>query len=119
MQAVNILVVDDNLTIAELLAEVIADLGHTVCAIEVTELGAVTAAAQHRPDLMIVDVRLGHGSGVVAVDTIIRSRPVPHIFVSGDIAQVLALRPNAVTLQKPYSEAALITAMERALATAD
>jgi len=116
MQTVNILLVEDDPVMAELLAEVIVDLGHVVCGIEATECGAVAAAARYKPDLMIVDAQLGHGSGVAAVETITQSGPVPHIFVSGNVAKVLALRPSAVALQKPYSEAALVRAMERALA---
>lgn len=46
------------------------------CAIGATETGAVTAAARHKPDLMSVDAHLGHGSGLAAVDTIIREDPV-------------------------------------------
>jgi len=34
-------------------------MGHDVCALEITEAGAVAAAAQYRPNLMIVDARLG------------------------------------------------------------
>ena len=101
MNALNVLVAEDDAVIAELLADVIAELGHKVCAIESTEAGAVSAAARHRPDLMIVDAQLGRGSGIAAVEAILRSGPVPHIFVSGNIAKVLALRPGAVALQKP------------------
>ena len=116
MDALNVLLVEDDAIVAELLAEVIAELGHVVCAIETTEDGAVSAAARHKPDLMIVDAQLGHGSGVAAIESIIRAGPVPHLFVSGNIAKVLALRPGDVALQKPYTEAALVLAMERALA---
>jgi len=116
MEALSVLVVEDDAIIAELLADVIAELGHVVCAIEATENGAVAAAVRHKPDLMIVDAQLGYGSGVAAVETIIQAGPVPHLFVSGNIAKILALKPNAVALQKPYTEAALVSAMRRALA---
>ena len=115
VQSVNVLVVEDDAMIAELLAEVVVELGHVVCAIEATEAGAVAAAARYKPDLMIVDVHLGRGSGLAAMETISRTGPVAHLFVSGNIAKVLAVRPSAVVLQKPYAEAALVNAMERAL----
>ena len=111
----NVLVVEDDAILAELLAELLGELGHCVCAIEATEDGAVAAAARHRPDLMIVDAQLRHGGGLAAVEAILRDGPVAHVFVSGDIAKVLALRPNAVALQKPYTEAALLAAMARAI----
>jgi len=116
MDPLNVLLVEDDALIAELLAEVIADLGHVVCGIEATEEGAVAAAARCKPDLMIVDAQLGLGSGVDAVETITRGGPVPHFFVSGNVSKVLALRPHAVVLQKPYAEAALVRAMQSALA---
>ncbi len=41
---------------------------------------AVSAAARFTPDLMIVEERLDDGSGIVAVDEIIRQQPIPHLF---------------------------------------
>ena len=38
--------------------EILAEMGHGVCAIVATEAEAITAALQHRPDLIIADVRL-------------------------------------------------------------
>ena len=51
--------VEDDLMIGMLLAEMLEAMGHDVCAIEATEADAVTAVAQYRPDLMIVDAWLG------------------------------------------------------------
>lgn len=115
MKALKILVVEDNALVAELLAELLVELGHEVCAVETTEDGAVASAARHKPDLMIIDVRLGLGSGIGAMDTITRTDPMPHVFVSGDITKIRQLHPNAVALQKPYAEATLVAAMERAM----
>ena len=70
--------------IAMMLAEVLRELGHEVCATEATEAGAVAAAARHKPDLMIVDDQLRRGSGISAVEQITRSGFIPHVFVSGE-----------------------------------
>jgi DNA-binding NtrC family response regulator len=115
LSALRVLVVEDDAMIGMLLAEMLAGMGHKVCAIEATEADAVTAAARCRPDLMIVDVRLGDGSGIDAVTEIHRTGPVPHVFVSGDITAVKALRPNAVIIQKPYRESDLARVIRRAL----
>src|SRR6185312_15079620 len=104
MKALRVLVVEDDAVIGMLLSETLAAMGHDVCAIVTTEAEAVTAAAQHKPDLMIVDERLGDGSGISAVEEILRSRFVPHVFASGDILRVQALRPGAVLIQKPFNE---------------
>ena len=114
MNAIRVLVVEDDALIGMLLAEMLAWMGHDVCAIEATEADAVTAAVRCRPDLMIVDVRLGDGSGVRAVEEILRTRSVPHLFVSGEISRVKALRPGSVVLQKPFHETDLARAIQRA-----
>ena len=115
MTVLRVLVVEDDALIGELLAEMLIGMGHDVCAIELTEAGAVAAAARHRPDLMIVDVQLGDGNGVDAVTAIHRHGPVPHIFVSGDISCVKLPWPDSVIIQKPYREADLARVIQRAL----
>ena len=115
MAALRILLVEDEAIIAVLLAEVLEGMGYEVCAIEATEEDAVAAALRCRPDLMIVDVRLGDGSGVAAVERILRAGPVPHVFVSGDPSKLQVLRPDAVVMQKPFREADLAVAIQRAL----
>lgn len=101
--------------IGMLLADVLAEMGHDVCAIEATEADAVAAAVRCKPDLMIVDARLGDGSGVSAVEEILRAGFVPHVFVSGETSSVQALRPDAVVIQKPFREPDLARAIQRAL----
>lgn len=114
-KAPRVLVVEDDAVIGVLLGEMLEGMGYDVCGIEATEADAVTAAARYRPDLMIVDVKLGDGSGVSAIDTIHRAGPVPHVFVSGDIARLRALKPGSITIQKPYREAELALIIQRAL----
>jgi DNA-binding NtrC family response regulator len=118
MKALRVLLVEDEANIASLFAEVLASLGHDVCSIEATEAAAITAAARCRPDLMIVDVRLGVGSGVTAVAEILLTGYIPHVFVSGDTAIVHALRPGAIALQKPFFASDLVRAIRRALSAA-
>jgi CheY-like chemotaxis protein len=115
MPALRVLVVEDNAMIGMLLAEMLKQMGHGVCAIEATETDAVTSAVRYGPDLVIVDERLRAGSGVSAVDEMLRTRPVPHVFITGDISKVRALRPDAVVMQKPFREAELARAIQRAL----
>ena len=118
MKAARVLVMEDDRMIGTLLGEMLAGMGHAVCATETTEAGAVTAAVRCRPDLMIVDVRLGSGSGVRATDEIQRGGSVPHVFVSGDISAVTAHRPGAVAIQKPFHAAELARAIQRVLSAA-
>ena len=118
MTATRVLVVEDDAVIGMLLAEMLAGMGYEVCAIEGTEADAVSAAARCRPDVMIVDVWLGEGSGLAAVEEINRSGPVPHVFVSGDISGIRALRLDSIAIQKPYRESDLARVIQQALAGA-
>lgn len=117
MTPLQILLVEDDAMIGSFLAEVLAGMGHA-CSVATTEADAVMAASRDQPDLMIVDLRLGDGSGIAAVEKILVVRPIPHVFVSGDPAQVSKLRSTAVVLQKPFREADLTRAIHQALAKA-
>ena len=119
MKALQILVVEDDSLIAMLLVETLAEMGHRVCGVEATERGAVMAALRCRPDLIIVDVQLREGNGVSAVDEILSTGFVPHLFVSGDIKEVLVRRPGAVAIGKPFRESELDRAIQRALDAAE
>jgi len=111
-RALTLLVVEDDALIGRLLVDVLANLGH-VAMIVTTEDAAVAAAARYRPDLMIVDVTLGDGNGIAAVDQILSKGPMPHIFVSGDPSKVWAARPDAIVLQKPFRQQDLARAIQR------
>ncbi|PKU23005.1 response regulator [Telmatospirillum siberiense] len=115
MKALRVLVIEDDAVIGLLLGEMLVEMGHDMCAIAATETAAVIAAGRYDPDLMIVDARLGEGSGLSAVEEIRRTGPIPHLFVSGDASRVRALRPKAVVLQKPFREAELVRAIQRVL----
>ena len=67
MRQLSILVVEDEPLIAMLLCDILVEMGHSVCALESTEKGAVAAALQHRPEMMIVDDGLLQGSGISAI----------------------------------------------------
>jgi len=51
------------------------------------------------------------------VAKILRAGPMPHFFVSGDIARVRALKPDAVVMQKPFRELDLARAIDRVFDT--
>ena len=115
MKALRVLVVEDDVLIGMLFADALAAMGYDVCAVEATEAGAVAAAARCNPDLMIVDARLRNGSGIAAVQEIVRNGWIPHVFVSGDTSSVQTLRPDAIVIQKPFRDMDLSRAIQRAL----
>jgi CheY-like chemotaxis protein len=112
MIRLRILLIEDDAVISGMLAELLAVLGHEVCGTAETELGAVAAAARHAPDLMIVDANLRAGSGISAMDAILRLTPMPHIFMTG--GSQLAIPANATLLRKPFGLAGLKVALDGA-----
>ena len=118
MNALRTLVVEDDAIIGGLLAETLEGLGHAVCAVESNVANAAAAASHWRPDLMIVDVGLAEATGIAAVKEILRSRFVPHVFVTGETARGMRLGPDTVFIQKPFRVSDLEQAIQRALATA-
>jgi DNA-binding response OmpR family regulator len=115
MKACRILIMEDDPLIGMLIAELLEAKGYDLCAIAATAADGVTAAAQYRPDLVIADVRLGDGSGISAIEEILRTGFVPHLFMTGNVSRVKALRPDAVVLAKPFHIAELMLAIQRAL----
>ena len=117
MKALRILLVEDEAIIAMLFADVLDGLGHDVCAIEATEDDAVAAAARCVPDLIIVDVNLGAGSGVSVVSKILETRYVPHVFITGDTSAALtveAYETGSELIHKPVRVSDLARAIRRA-----
>jgi CheY-like chemotaxis protein len=115
MQSLRVLVIEDDALISMLLAEVLSGLGHTVCATATTPAEAIAAARREGPDLVLSDVKLRNGSGIDAIEEILRSRPVPHMFMTGDLVGLHLHLPDAVAVRKPFSSATLVKAIAKAL----
>ncbi len=106
---------EDDPIIGVLLGDVLVGLGHEVCAIVDTEAETIESALTLKPDLMIVDARLGAGSGPEAVARILDHVYIPHIFISGDVTTLRRLGLHAVVLEKPFNEADLHGAISLAI----
>jgi DNA-binding response OmpR family regulator len=117
MTALSVLVVEDDAMIGLLLAEMLGEMGYDVCAIAATEEDAVTQALRYKPGLMIVDEQLLEGTGLSAVNRILRVRSTPCVFISG--APLRHKRPGATMLQKPFLEEDLVRAIQYVVGSAD
>ncbi|MDE2516699.1 MAG: response regulator [Rhodospirillales bacterium] len=115
MIAARVLVVEDSVLNAGLLGDMLMAMGHAVCATEASEAGAIAAAARCRPDLVIVDIQLGRGSGIRAIAEIMRNGFVPHVFVSGDLSELSGPRAGVAMLRKPFRMAQLDQAIQHVL----
>ena len=115
MTKLRVLIIEDEPIIAMLLAEVLTEQGYDVADTASTEDEAIAEAARHRPDIMLVDARLRHGSGLTAVSEILTQGFIPHVFMSGDRLTKTVMGPDAIVLQKPFQEADLLHAIAEAL----
>jgi CheY-like chemotaxis protein len=102
------LVVDDQALIADLWCILLEDMGLQVCGVAPTAANAIALAQQHRPRVIIMDVRLrGEQDGVDAALAIHESLGSKVIFITGSrepetMARIRLDTPAAV-LFKPVS----------------
>ena len=81
-----LLIVEDEMIIAMRLEQLVTDLGHEVCALASTEDGAIASAQTHRPDVILMDLRLAHGgNGAEAACQIYKTLGIRSIVVSANI----------------------------------
>jgi DNA-binding NarL/FixJ family response regulator len=115
-----VLVVDDEFLIAQGLCLQVEDLGLTVCGAAATAEEAVALAQIHRPDLVLMDVRLsGDKDGVDAALIIHETVGSKVIFITGSrepatIARIQMDHPAGL-LFKPISDRQLRGAVDLAL----
>jgi DNA-binding NarL/FixJ family response regulator len=114
------LIVEDEFLIAEGLRVQLEALGLDVCAVATTAEAAVALAQLHRPDLVLMDVRLGgEKDGVDAAMEIHGSMKTPVIFVTGSREDMTIARINsdhpAGVLFKPVSPFQLKRTIESVL----
>jgi CheY-like chemotaxis protein len=80
----SILVVDDEFIIANSLSLQIEEMGYAVCGVAATAREAVELAQAHRPDIVLMDVRLkGEEDGVDAALAIHETTGSKVIFITG------------------------------------
>ena len=80
----SILVVDDEFIIANSLSLQVEEMGYVVCGVAATAREAVDLAQAHRPDIVLMDVRLkGDEDGVDAALAIHATTGSKVIFITG------------------------------------
>jgi len=116
-----VLVVDDEALIADLWCIHMEMIGVEVCGVAATAEAAVALAQEHRPAVVLMDVRLrGASDGVDAARLLGEHVASKVIFITGSrdpdtIARIQSAEPAAI-LFKPVSDRQLHTAVREALA---
>ncbi len=74
--ATTVLIIDDHLVFAQLLAQAFSHVEGFVCLGTATSVtGGLAAVRAHRPDIVVMDVRLGDGDGVSATAVLTHEFP--------------------------------------------
>ncbi len=115
-----VLIVDDEFLIADMFRMQIESMGVKVCGKAATAAAAIALAQQHRPKVVLMDMRLqGRQDGVDASLVIHDTVGSKIIFITGSqeavaIERIKTARPHAI-LHKPLFGGKLQTAVREAL----
>ena len=113
------LIVDDSIALRMILREMLERAGHHVVAEAENQDEAVKAYAEHKPDVMTLDLSLVQGDGLSALKAIRRlDGNAKVVVISGNSQKkVIAMLSTAGAvgfLAKPFKSDELIAAVERA-----
>lgn len=114
------LIIEDEFLLAFAVEEALGQLGYESFEIATTMGGAIAAAEQRCPDLIVADHRILDGTGTEAVMRICSANVIPVVFVTGSEPEVRERLPDALVVSKPVTlshlEAAVKAAIEKPLA---
>jgi DNA-binding response OmpR family regulator len=107
-----VLIVEDDLMLADFAEELLVERGYQVSGIARTVTDAVALARHSKPDLVILDLRLADGGLGTEVAAQLPSPGRPGIlYVTGNMSQV-ALTHGDACLAKPYRSVDLLRGLE-------
>ncbi len=112
-----VLIVEDEFFISLDTDALLRELGHIPVGIAVSAEAAIAMAETHRPDVVLMDIRLsGVGDGIYAAETILSRFGIPSIFVTANTDPVT--RQSALAaggqgfIEKPVSRDRLIAGLQ-------
>lgn len=108
------LVIEDDWLIADHIVQLAEEAGATSVAKADTQAGAVEAARNRRPEVILSDVKLFTGTGPLAVQTILAELgPIPVIFITGTPEDCTPCAPPGIVLGKPIIDRDVRDAVRR------
>ena len=120
MSKVKLLIVEDEMIIANDMKMMLESVGYEVSGIAKSAEKALTVLTEKKPDLVLVDINLGKGIGGIELGRLIHEKHrLPFIFCtsysdSRTVAEAKQVRPNGYLL-KPFTKDDLYVAIEIAL----
>ena len=109
-----ILIAEDDLMIADMTEQALLEHGHNVCGIARTVDEAVGIARVHKPDLLLLDLRLANGGlGTDVAAQLSGEWSVGILYATGNTCQVnLSSADGHACLAKPYRPHDLLRGLE-------
>jgi DNA-binding response OmpR family regulator len=109
-----ILIVEDDLMIADMVEELLIDHGYEVCGIARTIAGAVALSRLHKPAIVLVDMRLADGGlGTDLPMQLSFLGRIGVLYLTGNVSLVMkTASAGDACLAKPYRPADLLRALE-------
>ena len=119
-QPIRILIVEDKAIIADDIALKLEQLGYQVVNIAEDGETALQLAAQHQPDLVLMDIRLpGQLDGIETARTLLKTRKLPIIYLTAHSDQAIVNRAMetspAAYIVKPFDTRELQIAIDLAV----
>ena len=96
MESLRILIADDDSLHVMSLRQQLEELRHRVVAEAYTGREAVLLAAEHQPDLALLDIKMPDMDGIEAARRITARQPIPILLISAHSEQELAERADQV-----------------------
>jgi DNA-binding response OmpR family regulator len=107
-----VLIVEDDLMLADFAEEILVERGYEVIGIARTVTEAVALAGRSRPDLVMLDLRLAEGG--LGTEFAAQLPPLGRpgiLYVTGNMSQVALIHGDAC-LAKPYRSVDLLRGLE-------
>jgi two-component system response regulator LytT len=120
MSKVKLLIVEDEMIIASDMKLMLMSVGYDVCGIARSSEKALALVAEHKPDLVLIDINLGKDIEGIELGRIVGEKfHLPFIFCtshsdSRTVTEAKQVRPNGYLL-KPFTKDDLYVAIEMAL----
>jgi DNA-binding response OmpR family regulator len=108
------LIIEDDALIAFELEDIVHAVSLRVIGTAATEDDAVAGAEAHRPDLLLVDVRLAKGNGISAVARILTAHDARVVYVTGNRNEVRKHDAAAICVNKPFNRQTIEQAIRSA-----
>jgi len=120
MSQISVLIVEDEVIVAENLSSKLEKLGYTVIGMAINGHEAVEMVLAHRPQLVLMDIKLqGELDGIATVEKIKKHLDIPVIYLTAHsdpntLSRAKISKPYGYVL-KPFDERDLATQIELAL----